>query len=104
MRTDSYPRFLRSELYKTSVKCEIDGKPLPFSDVSNGNATGTSVDGATGGGRESIGKKSKVCDVLTLPCGFVMQSCGLDCLLCLCGLQSCRCGLQSCDVVFGCSF
>ena len=74
MRTDSYPRFLRSELYKTSVKCEIDGKPLPFSDVSNGHATGTSVDGATGGGRESIGKKSKVCDVTMWLCDAVMWS------------------------------
>ena len=62
MKSDSYPRFLRSDLYKTSVKCEIDGKTLPFSDVSNGHAAGSSVDGGGGGGggRESIGKKSKV--------------------------------------------
>ena len=62
MRTDSYPRFLKSELYKTSVRCELDGEPLPFSEVptdssaTNGHATKQKMES----GRESIGKKSKV--------------------------------------------
>ena len=31
MKQDSYPRFLKSELYKQCVVAEMEGKPLPFS-------------------------------------------------------------------------
>lgn len=30
MKTDSYPRFLKSDVYKDSVVAEMEGKPLPF--------------------------------------------------------------------------
>ena len=30
MKTDSYPRFLKSDVYKESVLAEMENKPLPF--------------------------------------------------------------------------
>ncbi len=32
MKQDSYPRFLKCDLYKESVMAEMEGKPLPYSE------------------------------------------------------------------------
>lgn len=38
MKQDSYPRFLKSEIYKECVKSEIEHRPLPYDDNVNGHA------------------------------------------------------------------
>jgi hypothetical protein len=38
MKQDTYPRFLKSDIYKQAVIAEMEGKPFPCLDI-NGSAS-----------------------------------------------------------------
>lgn len=42
MKQDSYPRFLKSELYKQCIIAEMEGLPLPYPDEEETKPLGTS--------------------------------------------------------------